>query len=138
MDLRSELAALLGDERRVSVGGSELEQHAGDLSHHRPHLPDAVVYPEGTAEVAAVLAWANERRVPVTAFGAATSLEGHVIPVAGGISLDLTRLDRILELLPDDYLAVVQPSVASAPGSTGNQRPCGPAARFSCSRVTPG
>jgi D-lactate dehydrogenase (cytochrome) len=111
MDLRSELAALLGDERRVSIGDSDLEQHAGDLSHHRPQLPDAVVYPEGTAEVAALLAWANERRVPVTAFGAATSLEGHVIPVAGGISLDLTRLDRILELHPDDYLAVVQPGV---------------------------
>jgi D-lactate dehydrogenase (cytochrome) len=111
MDLRSELSALLGDERRVSVGDSDLEQHSTDLSHHRPHRPDAVVYPEETAEVAALLAWANERRVPVTAFGAATSLEGHVIPVAGGISLDLSRLDRILELRPDDYLAVVQPGV---------------------------
>jgi D-lactate dehydrogenase (cytochrome) len=111
VDLQSELVALLGDGRRVSVAESERDRHGRDLSYHPPRLPDAVVYPEDTRDVAAVLAWADERRVPVTPFGAGTSLEGHVIPAQGGISLDLTRLDRILELRPEDLLAVVQPGV---------------------------
>ena len=74
--------ALLGDGRRVSVAESERDRHGRDLSHHPPSLPEAVVYPEDTRDVAAVLAWADERGVPVTAFGAGTSLEGHVIPAA--------------------------------------------------------
>jgi D-lactate dehydrogenase (cytochrome) len=58
-----------------------------------------------------VLAVADELRVPVTPFGAGSSLEGHVIPVAGGISLDLTRMDRILRIDPEDLTATVQPGV---------------------------
>lgn len=111
MDLQAELVALLGDGRRVSVAESERDRHGRDLSHHPPSLPEAVVYPEDTRDVAAVLAWADERGVPVTPFGAGTSLEGHVIPARGGISLDLSRLDRILELRPEDLLAVVQAGV---------------------------
>jgi D-lactate dehydrogenase (cytochrome) len=88
-----------------------LDQHGQDLSYHPHRLPDAVVYPESTAEVAAVLRYANERRVPVVPFGAGTSLEGHVIPVDGGISLDLTRLDRVLELHSSDLQAHVQAGV---------------------------
>jgi D-lactate dehydrogenase (cytochrome) len=111
VDLQSELVAVLGDERHVSIGDSVLDEHAHDLSHHPPRRPDAVVYADSTAQVAALLAWANEHRVPVTAFGAATSLEGHVIPASGGVSLDLTRLDRLVELRPEDFLAVVQPGM---------------------------
>jgi D-lactate dehydrogenase (cytochrome) len=58
-----------------------------------------------------VLAFANEREIPVTAFGAGTSLEGHAIPLRGGISLDLTRMDRILEVRAADLQADVQPGV---------------------------
>jgi D-lactate dehydrogenase (cytochrome) len=111
MNLRAELLRLVPDERRVSDGDSVLDQHASDLSYHPPHRPDAVVFPESTAEVVAVLAWANEARVPVVPFGAGTSLEGHVIPLAGGISLDLTRLDRLIEVRPADLDATVQAGV---------------------------
>jgi D-lactate dehydrogenase (cytochrome) len=110
-DLGSSLAALLGDERRVSTSVSVLEQHGQDLTYHAPRLPDAVVYPATTGEVARVLAWANRERVPVVPFGAGTSLEGHVIPVQGGISLDLTRMDRVLELSAGDFTARVQAGV---------------------------
>jgi D-lactate dehydrogenase (cytochrome) len=99
------------DEARVSDGESALDQHAADLSYHRPRRPDVVVYPESTAEVAAVLAVADATGTPVVPFGAGTSLEGHVIPVHGGISLDLTRLNAILELRPDDLAATVQAGV---------------------------
>jgi D-lactate dehydrogenase (cytochrome) len=109
--LRESLLELIPDERRVSSSESVLDQHSQDPSYHAPHAPDVVVFPESAAEVARVLAWANERRVPVVAFGAGTSLEGHVIPVRGGISLDLTRMDRVLEVRPADLQAVVQPGV---------------------------
>jgi D-lactate dehydrogenase (cytochrome) len=110
-DLRTELLRLVPDERRVSDVESVLEQHAADLSHHAPRRPDVVVYPESTQEVAAVLEFADGAGVPVTAFGAGTSLEGHVIPLEGGISLDLTQMSSILALRPDDLTVTVQPGV---------------------------
>ncbi|HEY7178994.1 MAG TPA: FAD-linked oxidase C-terminal domain-containing protein [Gaiella sp.] len=110
-ELRAALADAVGDATRVSTGDSERALHAEDITFHRPHRPDVVVYPRTTAEVSAVLALADARRVPVTPFGAGTSLEGHVIPVAGGISLDLTRMNRIVALAPEDLTATVQPGV---------------------------
>jgi D-lactate dehydrogenase (cytochrome) len=110
-DIAAALAGVLGDRSRISTSESVLDQHGQDLSYHAHQPPDAVVYPESTQEVAAVVRWANEQRVPVVPFGAGTSLEGHVIPVYGGISLDLTHMDRVLELHPDDLAAVVQPGV---------------------------
>jgi D-lactate dehydrogenase (cytochrome) len=109
--LRESLLELVADERRVSTGESVLDQHARDLSYHPSRSPDAVVFPESTDEVARVLAWANEQRVPVVPYGAGTSLEGHVIPTAGGITLDLSRMDRLLALHPDDLHARVQPGI---------------------------
>ena len=110
-DLRDELLRLIPDERRVSDGESVLDQHAGDLSYHPPHRPDVVVFPESTAEVTAVLAYADAAGVPVVPFGAGTSLEGHVIPLHGGISLDLTRMNAIVALYADDLTVTVQPGV---------------------------
>jgi D-lactate dehydrogenase (cytochrome) len=110
-DLRAELLRLVPDERRVTDSESALEQHSADLSYHPPRRPDVVVFPESTAEVARVLEWADRAGVPVVAFGAGTSLEGHVIPLEGGISLDLTRMNGIVALRPDDLDATVQPGV---------------------------
>ena len=110
-ELRAALTEAIGDPARVSTGESELDLHAADFSFHRPHRPDVVVRVQSTAEVTAVLALADEQRVPVTPFGAGTSLEGHAIPMAGGISLDLTRMDRILAIAPADLTATVQPGV---------------------------
>ena len=96
---------------QVRDGDSERDLHGVDLSFHTPQRPDLVVYPTSTTEVARVLAVADGHGIPVTPFGAGTSLEGHVIPVHGGISLDLTRLDRILELAPANLTATVQAGV---------------------------
>jgi D-lactate dehydrogenase (cytochrome) len=109
--LRADLLDLVGDERRVGDGDSVLDQHAADLSYHPPHRPDVVVFPESTAEVSSVLAYASRAGVPVVPFGAGTSLEGHVIPLEGGISLDLTRMNTIVALRPDDLTVTVQPGV---------------------------
>ena len=109
--MRAALAEAIGDPARVSTGDSERDLHAADITFHPPHRPDVVVHVRTTEEVSAVLTLAAERRVPVTPFAAGTSLEGHVIPVAGGISLDLTRMDRILAITPEDLTATVQPGV---------------------------
>jgi D-lactate dehydrogenase (cytochrome) len=114
--------ALAGDASRVRDGDSERDLHSEDMSLHTPHRPDVVVYPISTAEISAVLAIASEHDVPVTPFGAGSSLEGHVIPQSGGISLDLTRMDRIVEMRPDDLQAVVEPGVTrSALGRAAGQ-----------------
>ena len=110
-DLRSDLLGVVADERRVVDGESVLLEHGADLSYHAPHLPDVVVFAQSTAEVSAVLAYADGSGVPVVPFGAGTSLEGHVIPLRGGISLDLTRLDEIVALRADDLSATVQAGV---------------------------
>jgi D-lactate dehydrogenase (cytochrome) len=110
-DLRAQLLRLVPDERRVSDSESVLDQHAADLSYHAPQRPDVVVWPESTDEVAAVLEYADAVGVPVVPFGAGTSLEGHVIPLHGGISLDLTRMNEIVALRPDDLTATVRSGV---------------------------
>ncbi|MBP9650525.1 MAG: FAD-binding oxidoreductase, partial [Syntrophaceae bacterium] len=83
----SELKAIL-DERRVSSGESVRHLHSHDESFHAPSLPDVVVWPHTTEEASRLVRWAREKRVPVTAWGAGTSLEGNPIPVRGGMVMD--------------------------------------------------
>jgi D-lactate dehydrogenase (cytochrome) len=109
--LRSRLLRIVPDEARVSEVESVLDEHAADLSYHHPHRPDVVVYPVSTEEVRAVVAYANQTGTPTVPFGAGTSLEGHVIPLHGGISLDLTRLNAIVAVRPEDLTATVQAGV---------------------------
>lgn len=109
--LAADLIDILRDERRVVSTDSVLDEHAADFSFHLPRRPEVVVYPVDAAEVASVLAFANGQRTPVVAFGAGTSLEGHIIPTHGGISLDLSRMNRIIDMRPGDLLAITQPGV---------------------------
>jgi D-lactate dehydrogenase (cytochrome) len=109
--LRTALLGIIPDERRVSVGESVRDLHAGDLSRHRRMRPDVVVFAQSTREVAAVLRLANADGVAVTPFGAGTSTDGHVVPLRGGISLDLTQMDRVVSIWPEDHMIAVQPGV---------------------------
>ena len=91
----ADLARALGDaigSDVVSTGPSDRNLHAEDLSFHPGAQPDVVAWARCTGDVAAVLRVASERHVPVVPFGAGSSLDGHVIPVHGGIALDLTRM----------------------------------------------
>jgi D-lactate dehydrogenase (cytochrome) len=97
---------------RVVSGGDDLERHAGGIfTYHAPVRPDAVVYPESRDEVVKTLRFAHEHRIPIVAYGQGSSLEAHTIPVDGGISLDLGRMNRILEVRPEDFVARVQPGL---------------------------
>ncbi|KYD33005.1 FAD-binding oxidoreductase [Parageobacillus toebii] len=111
MGLYEDLLERIGDRERVTVNETVLEQHSKGMAYHEPRKPDVVVFPKTAAEVSAVLSYANERRVPVTPFGAGSSLEGHVIPVKGGITLNLTMMNNIIDIRPDDFLAIVEPGV---------------------------
>jgi D-lactate dehydrogenase (cytochrome) len=111
MDLLTELKALVSDESRVTDDGGVVRRHGQGMAYHAPHPPDVVVFPESREEVAEVLRFASERGVPVVPFGEGSSLEGQIIPVRGGISLDLSRMDRIVEIRPEDFVAKVQPGV---------------------------
>jgi D-lactate dehydrogenase (cytochrome) len=95
----------------VATGDSIRALHGEDLSFHPPCLPDAVIFPRSTADVVRVLEFAHERRVPVVPFGAGSSLEGHILPVAGGISLDLSGLDSIVSVRPSELTATAQAGV---------------------------
>ena len=105
----AELGDLLG-ERLVTSDAVRL-QHGTDESHHAPCPPDAVAFVESTDEVAAVLKICRRHRCPVIPFGAGTSLEGHVAALFGGISLDLSAMDRIVDIQPDDQDCRVEAGV---------------------------
>jgi D-lactate dehydrogenase (cytochrome) len=107
--LVGELENLLAD--RFSRAESILDQHARDESHHPPCPPRAVAFPTTTAEVSSIVAACNRHGVPIVPFGAGSSLEGHVLAVHGGVSLDLTRMDRIIAVRPEDQDVTLQPGV---------------------------
>jgi len=104
------LESLVGVER-FSTGESNLDLHAKDQSHHLACRPEAVVWPRNRTEVSEILNYANERLIPVTGWGAGTSVEGNPIPVYGGLVLDFSQMDRILEIREADFQADVEPGV---------------------------
>ncbi|WP_424658323.1 FAD-binding oxidoreductase [Desulfofundulus sp.] len=106
-DLRSLL-----DHSRVLGDIEDLLAYANDATH-RQVVPSAVVIPESVAEVAAVLRYANERRVPVVPRGAGSSLAGGATPSPGSIVLDLKRMNRIIEVDAKNLTAVVECGVVT-------------------------
>ena len=104
------LKDLLGD--RLSTGESIREIHGRDEAYSQPALPDAVAFPQSTEEVSAIVKICARYKVPVVPFGIGTPLEGHVIPIHGGISVDTSRMNKILEIHESDLDAVVQPGVS--------------------------
>ena len=103
------LEALLG--ARFSIKAADLAQHGQNETYFPTTLPQAVAWPETTDEVSAILKLCHGAGVPVTAWGAGSSLEGHALAVHGGVSLDMTRMNRVLSVSPEDRLAVVQPGI---------------------------
>ena len=96
---------------RLSRNTALREQHSHGEDTNPPVLPDAVAFIETTEEAARLLALCNAARVPVVPFGAGTSLEGHVTPVRGGISLDLSRMTGILAVNQADLDCRVEAGV---------------------------
>jgi len=105
----SRLKALLGD--RLVTSQADREQHGRNESHFPVTPPDAVAYPGTTEEVSAILKICNAEGCPVVAYGAASCLEGQHLAVQGGISLDMGRMDQVIEVNAEDLNVVVQPGI---------------------------
>ena len=96
---------------RFSTAVAVREHHGKDASYHRPAPPDAVVYARSTEEVAETVRLCAAERVPVIPFGAGTSLEGQVMALAGGVTIDLTQMNRVLRVSAEDLDCTVEAGV---------------------------
>ncbi|WP_435333349.1 FAD-binding oxidoreductase [Haloarchaeobius sp. TZWWS8] len=107
------LSSLALADDQVSFLDATRESHASDWGtpEGAEVVPDAVVFPESTEDVSAVLEAATANDVPVTPYAAGTSLEGNAVPAHAGISLDVTRMDAVLDVRPEDFQLDVQAGV---------------------------
>ena len=96
---------------RLSTAAAVREHHGRDESPYAPMLPDAVVFAESEDDVVALVSLCAEHRVPLIPYGVGSSLEGHLLAVQGGVSLDLSRMNRVLAINPEDLTVTVQPGV---------------------------
>jgi D-lactate dehydrogenase (cytochrome) len=104
--LISELRELMGE--RLSTSEAVRQQHGKDESFHDVAAPDAVVFAKSTEEVAAVVRVCARHKTPVIAYGTGTSLEGHVQALHGGVCIDVSQMNEILEVNGDDLDCRVQ------------------------------
>lgn len=104
---------MIGDRfgRRATDNSDVLAQHSHDESFHAPARPDLVVYVESTDDVADCVRLCSRYRIPLVPFGVGTSLEGHVNAVNGGVSLDMSRMNRMLRLSVDDLDCTVEAGI---------------------------
>ncbi|MEL6597192.1 MAG: FAD-linked oxidase C-terminal domain-containing protein [Pseudomonadota bacterium] len=112
MTIQTALTALepvLGD--RLTRSKSDLDLHGRSESHFATTPPDAVAYPESAEEVAALVKLCAAHECPIIPWGTGTSLEGHALAVRGGVSVDFSRMNKVLAVHPEDMDVVVQPGV---------------------------
>lgn len=108
-DLRAQLG-----ESKVSTSPSVLHSHGKDENFPEVRPPIAVAYAERLDDVQTVMHWCSRHNISLIPFGAGTSLEGALVPSDAAIpalSLDLSRMDKVLSIQPENFLAVVQPGV---------------------------
>ncbi|MFK7803998.1 MAG: FAD-binding oxidoreductase [Anaerolineae bacterium] len=104
------LQAIVGTEN-ASIAQADRALHAQDQSSQPAVMPDYVVWPNSTAEVSAIVKVAAAHSIPITAWGAGTSLEGHSIPLQKGISLNFQRMNHVVEVHAEDFQVTVQPGI---------------------------
>ncbi len=104
-----ELKTLLGD--RLTTSTALRDQHSMDEGYLKAAAPDAVVFPENSDEVSKIMRICAAHDLPVIPFGVGTSLEGHIMAYKGGITVDMSRMNKILQVNSEDLDVVVQPGV---------------------------
>ncbi len=103
------LRSKFGD--RVSTAAAVREHHGRDESPFAPTPPDAVVFAQSTDDVVALVRLCAEHRVPLIPYGVGSSLEGHLLAIEGGVSVDLSQMNRVLAVNAEDLTATVQAGV---------------------------
>ena len=104
------LTEIVGNKNVLT--GDERENYARDETPKlKPVIPAVVIKPEDTGSVAKILKLANEKNIPVTPRGGGTGVSGGAVPIYGGIVLSLERMNRILEIDEDNFVAIVEPGV---------------------------
>jgi glycolate oxidase len=130
------LVSLLGKDK-VSISAELIASHSTD-KWDASHPPDAVVFAESTADVAALMRFASKYKIPVTTRGAGVGYVGGCVPIRGGIALSMMRMNRIIGIHPEDGVAIVQPGVIThelqkAVREIGWEYPPDPASLKECS-----
>lgn len=110
MEIVKQLQSMVGVEN-ASVAEADRQLHSRDQSSHTAVLPDAVVWPENTEQVSAVVRFASANHIPIVGWGAGSSLEGNPIPVQGGIVVNFQRMNQILQVHAEDFQVTVQPGI---------------------------
>jgi D-lactate dehydrogenase (cytochrome) len=105
----AEIKALVDD--RLSTAKAVREQHGRDESYHAPAPPDAVAFARSTEEVSAIVKICARHKVPVIPYGTGTSLEGHVAALRGGVCIDVSQMNQVLEVNTEDLDVRLQPGV---------------------------
>ncbi|MDU8944909.1 FAD-binding oxidoreductase [Ovoidimarina sediminis] len=105
----AELSTVLGD--RLSRSKSDLDLHGQNESYFDTTPPDAVAYPTSTEEVQEIVKICARHGCPIVPWGVGTSLEGHALAIRGGVSVDFSRMNRVLSINAEDMDCVVQPGI---------------------------
>jgi len=111
--LNSLLKVIIQDEKRILTDKADLYSYSFDASFGS-HIPDIVVQPRSTMEVSNIIKLANKYEIPVYPRGQGTSLSGGPLPVKGGIVLDMSKWNQLLDIHPEDMIAVVSPDVLTS------------------------
>ena len=105
----SRISARFGD--RFTQSRPILEQHGSNESHFEQSLPDGVIFARSTEDVVALVNLCADFGIPITPYGAGTSMEGNAMPIHGGVSLDMSQMDKVIAVNAEDFDCVVQPGV---------------------------
>ncbi len=106
---REAFQAAFGD--RFSTTAAVREHHGADESPYPACPPEAVVFVRNTEDVITAVKLCNQYDVPLIPFGAGSSIEGHVLAIEGGVSLDMTEMNKVLNVSPEDFSVTVEPGV---------------------------
>lgn len=111
---QSELTELLNNilqKEQISINQSVIDLHSKDESYHKEAAPNAVVFPNTTEDVQAIMKLADAHNISVVPFGLGTSLEGHIIPYTQQLTIDFSLMNKIIDIKSEDFLVTVQPGV---------------------------
>jgi D-lactate dehydrogenase (cytochrome) len=97
---------------RLSTSEAVREHHGRDESPFDPQLPDAVVFANSTADVQAAVGLCAQYGVPIIAHGNGSSLEGHLLAVQGGVSIDLSGMNQVISINAEDLTVTVEPGIS--------------------------